>query len=333
MIDSPTRCSIVIPTYNRAASVRRAAQAALDQYLPCSVVVVDDGSTDRTDDALHVLFDHPRFCYVRLSRNVGTAHAKNIGLLLCGGDAISFHDSDDVPHATKLLVQARALYGNEAHRSEMFDWSHAPETSCTGYDVALSGHRLIKADGSCHDITSPLSLFDDFFPHVQALRPVEGDWVLINCGLFRREVFRRIGGFVDTVEEDRELRNRLLAGGFRIAYLPDPVLDKIETMDSLTLDPSSGYASERRAAARDEVKRQVRRYRQGRWGEDAVVDSMAPIDLPEVAIEMVSRPELLCIDGDIPMTEESRRVTAGLRNQLEVCRRDERNGARTRAER
>lgn len=65
--------------------------AALGQsYDRTTVTVVDDGSTDDTRGALAPFFDNPRFCYLRLAENRGTAGAKNASLLLSRYDAITW---------------------------------------------------------------------------------------------------------------------------------------------------------------------------------------------------------------------------------------------------
>ena len=89
----PPRVSIVIPTYNRSAIVRRAIDSVLDQtFTDLEIIIVDDGSTDDTREALAAYPDRVR--YVR-QENAGPAAARNHGMLLARGDYIGFLDSDD----------------------------------------------------------------------------------------------------------------------------------------------------------------------------------------------------------------------------------------------
>ena len=131
----------------------------------------------------------------------------------------------------------RAL-GLRGHADEILDWEvlgHPPGSELV-VDVALGSHRFIKLDGSVHTIGKRVSLVDDFFPTIQTPSKTEGDWVLINSGLFRKSCFHRTGGYLDSVEEDRELRNRLLASGHVFHFIEEPLLTKIETAVSLTTD-------------------------------------------------------------------------------------------------
>jgi glycosyltransferase involved in cell wall biosynthesis len=101
------RISVVIPTYNRAAEIAAAVASVLAQTLPPhEVIVVDDGSTDMTPEALAPLMDRIR--YVR-KPNGGASSARNRGVLEATGDWIAFLDSDDTWDPRKLEKQAACV--------------------------------------------------------------------------------------------------------------------------------------------------------------------------------------------------------------------------------
>ena len=79
-------------------------------------------------------------------------------------------------------------------------------------------------------------------------RPLVLSLVRICCYLFRSDVFRRVGGFENCIEEDREFRNRLIFSGEVLWVIPELLLTKIETRDILTQSAISDYDSERRKA-------------------------------------------------------------------------------------
>ena len=295
---------VVIPTHNRAYCLGGAVEAALGQsHHRRSVLVVDDGSTDDTAGVLRRFEGEPGFGYVRLGRNVGTAQAKNVGLLLGAGDAVTFHDSDDLPHRDKVLVQARRLAGG-AHRADpVLDWASVgvEPGGPLSVDVVVHAHELVTASGQTHRMGRPLSLVDDFFPNLQVAQTVEGDWVLVNSGLFRRSVFERLGGFLDSVEEDRELRNRTIAAGCVYAYVDRVLLTKVEMAVSLTTDDDTGYAGRRRRADRRAVWDRKTAWLRG--GPDAV--EPVPVDLADVVIEDAYAPV-----GAAPMLRMNTKVPA-----------------------
>jgi glycosyltransferase involved in cell wall biosynthesis len=88
------RVRIVIPVYNQASYVAEAIESALAQRLPAArIVVVDDGSTDGTDEVCARYIS--RIEYVR-QPNSGVSAARNRGLQDLGEEAVLFLDSDDV---------------------------------------------------------------------------------------------------------------------------------------------------------------------------------------------------------------------------------------------
>ena len=101
------RVSVVIATYNRAKTVVRSIESVLGQtYSPFEVVVVDDGSKDKTPQVLEN-FDN-RISYMRQD-NQGRAIARNVGAASCTGNWIAFQDDDDEWYPNKLELQVSVV--------------------------------------------------------------------------------------------------------------------------------------------------------------------------------------------------------------------------------
>lgn len=97
--------SVVIPTYNRAAILPRTLRSVLAQTeRDIEVLVVDDGSTDGTDELVAGYAD-PRVRYLPQPRNAGVGAARNRGLREARGEFIAFLDDDDEWLPTKLSRQ------------------------------------------------------------------------------------------------------------------------------------------------------------------------------------------------------------------------------------
>lgn len=302
---------IIIPTYNRAHLIKNAVRAAVEQsWWNCRVTVIDDGGYDDTEKVLSPYFDHPGFTYIRLAQNVGTAQAKNAGLLLTNGDAVTFHDSDDIPHRDKLLHQVRILSQPEIAADECLNWRMVGQepNAVLQIGAALVHHELILPDGRRVAIRRDLSLFDDVFPNMQMGAQVPGDWTHINSGLFRQEVLARNGGFAPCIEEDREFRNRLMFNGEIIWIVPEILLTKIETMDSLTQSQDTDYKSQQRQTDRAMVWDKVQQ-----WRITGRVDPV-PVDLPLLDLAFVSNPSHLRA-RDIPMSGKTRDAVAACLGQ------------------
>jgi glycosyltransferase involved in cell wall biosynthesis len=89
--------SVIVPTYNRADAVLRAIDSILRQSYPrVEAVVVDDGSSDNTADALaDACRKDARVRHIRHSTNSGCAAARNTGISAAKGEYIAFLDDDD----------------------------------------------------------------------------------------------------------------------------------------------------------------------------------------------------------------------------------------------
>ena len=104
--------SVVIPTHNRAGVVPKAVKSALAALAPGDeVIVVDDGSTDGTADALKPFYGKIRYFY---QDNAGPGPARNRGIHLANNPLIAFLDSDDEWLPDKLYIQ-RAVMDNFPH--------------------------------------------------------------------------------------------------------------------------------------------------------------------------------------------------------------------------
>lgn len=101
------RVSIIIPTYNRAHLICHSIDSILAQtYRDYEIIVIDDGSTDNTNDALKRY--EGRIKYVR-QENKGFGAARNRGLEEVAGEYIAFLDSDDLWKDYKLSLQVELM--------------------------------------------------------------------------------------------------------------------------------------------------------------------------------------------------------------------------------
>ncbi|MCB9232378.1 MAG: glycosyltransferase [Bacteroidia bacterium] len=95
--------SVIIPTYNRADLVQDAVESVLNQAgATVQVIVVDDGSTDHTREALSRWGDRITTLF---QPNQGQAVARNRGLELARGEFVAFLDSDDIWLPGKLAAE------------------------------------------------------------------------------------------------------------------------------------------------------------------------------------------------------------------------------------
>jgi glycosyltransferase involved in cell wall biosynthesis len=105
--------SVVVPTFNRAAllqgSLESLAGQTLEKHL-YEVIVVDDGSTDDTQEVARSFSGRMRLRQIRID-NSGIAAAKNIGVFSSSGSVLLFFDDDDF--ADRNLLQEHVEFHHE----------------------------------------------------------------------------------------------------------------------------------------------------------------------------------------------------------------------------
>lgn len=102
--------SIIIPTYNRADLLPRALKSVIAQtYRDWECIVVDDGSTDATQEVLQEFVEQDSRIRAMHQTNAGQGAARNAGIRVMRGDYIAFLDSDDEWLPEKLTQQVAVL--------------------------------------------------------------------------------------------------------------------------------------------------------------------------------------------------------------------------------
>jgi hypothetical protein len=103
------RVSVIVIAFNREAMIGDAIASVLAQNMPdFELIVVDDGSTDRTVGVVEGIRD-PRIRLIVHEKNRGIPAARNSGLEAAAGRYIAWLDSDDLARRDRLAIQADYL--------------------------------------------------------------------------------------------------------------------------------------------------------------------------------------------------------------------------------
>lgn len=90
------KVSVIIPVYNAESTIVKCIESVLDQdYNNIECVIVNDGSTDKTDHLIQSLYGNNNIIKYIKTDNHGVSHARNTALDVATGDYIVFLDSDD----------------------------------------------------------------------------------------------------------------------------------------------------------------------------------------------------------------------------------------------
>ena len=191
--------SVIMPVYNGEKYIRKAVESVYEQGVSLELLVIDDGSTDHTEEVLSAYEGREDFRYIKNEQNMGAAGSRNRGVGLAQGTYIAFLDADDWWEPGKLKEQLKRLEE-------------------TGYVLCSTGRELMKADGSSTGRTIPVKekiTYRELLKHNS-----------INCSsvILRRDVAREFPMEHDDSHEDyitwlKILRKYGCAAGINKPYL------------------------------------------------------------------------------------------------------------------
>ena len=172
----PHMVSVVMPTWNREASICDAVQSALQQsYLPFEIIISDDGSTDKTIDVVAERFAaEVDSGIVKILKNPhrGVSAARNAGLAAARGELVAYLDSDNIWRRDMLLLATSALSQND-------------ELACVY--TALQSHN--QDSGAMRVRAS----------HYERRRLLESNFIDLNVFVHRRALYDQYGGFDESL--------------------------------------------------------------------------------------------------------------------------------------
>ncbi|MCZ8133153.1 MAG: glycosyltransferase [Steroidobacteraceae bacterium] len=218
------RVSVIVPAYNRERFVGAAIESVRAQtFADWELIVVDDGSRDRTAAVVESFLSDPR---IRLHRqpNSGQATARNVGLRCSSAEFVCFLDSDNKWTPGKLAMQVELL-----ERHPDVDVVYGDTQLIDENDAALPGGRMNRHSGA---ITRPLLLHN---------------FVTFNTAITRRPLLDRIGGLDESIRraDDYDLWLRASAHG-RFLYVPETWALYRVMEDQISSDKEGRFESNRR---------------------------------------------------------------------------------------
>ncbi len=173
--------SIIIAAHNNAKTLKKVIKSMLAlNYQNYEIIIVDDGSTDDTEETVKLFLDSKKINYFRFSKNVGVCKARNKGIELAKYNIVVNMDHDCIPQKNwlKLLVEgfdskkvgivsSYAHYGgtSTAFRKNLLekvggydeDYGYYREDTDLSFKIMELGYefKLVKAD-FLHDHTEAM---------------------------------------------------------------------------------------------------------------------------------------------------------------------------------
>ena len=199
--------SVIMPAYNAEKYIADSIRSVIAQtYSNWELIVVDDGSTDRTAAVVQEFVSRDSRIKYIYQENGRLGKARNTGIANSSGPLIAFLDSDDLWIETKLERQTRALVENNA-------------------DVVFSDAYIFKGDDTSDEtkaFRSPAGRFSgpDLLDSLIRL-----NWIAVLTALLKRTALDRVGLFQEEKEyhgvEDYDLWLRLAEAGVVFYGLSD----------------------------------------------------------------------------------------------------------------
>lgn len=208
-MENSTLISIVIPCYNDWQYVEKAVNSALNQTYPYKeVIVVDDGSNDKTKEILKQL--EPKITKLITQENQGQSKARNVGIEASTGDYILVLDSDDYFESTFCEKAMLLFFKND------------------------SGVKLVSCQANLVSENNKMTLFEPAGGTIE-------DFLFFNAALgtsmFRKEDWSNCGHYDETMKkglEDWEFFIRLLKLGGRAEIIQEPLYNYRKRKNSTT---------------------------------------------------------------------------------------------------
>lgn len=195
------KISVVTPTRNRLSKLQACVESVLASSYPpdCfELVVVNDGSSDGTQNYLTHLAEQQNQVRVLHQERQGPAAARNRGLASANGELIAFTDDDCTVTSDWLLSIAKAMEN--------------PNVNALGGRVYGVGDHVIAS----------------YMEHIRALEPnrfSDGQvrYLVTANACFRKSLLEELGGFDEKFQhagEDVEISFRLLQSGRNLDFFP-----------------------------------------------------------------------------------------------------------------
>lgn len=139
------KVSVIMPSYNTGKYIKESIKSVINQtYTNWELIIVDDCSTDNTDEIVNSVSD-TRVKYLKNKSNCGAAISRNRALHEAKGKYIAFLDSDDLWEPDKLENQINFMKNNDYY----FTYTNYYEINENGEKtgVYVSGPKVISKTG------------------------------------------------------------------------------------------------------------------------------------------------------------------------------------------
>jgi glycosyltransferase involved in cell wall biosynthesis len=204
------KISVVIPTHNRPALLKRAIESALNQKTPAfEILIVDDANCSETEKLVYS-YSTDKIAYIKNKDGSGASSSRNVGAKVATGEYIAFLDDDDVWLPDKLLKQSELI----TQRS---------------LDAVFS-RILIKYEDTDISYSTSASMPEDSLEAI-CMENFIGATI---SSVIRRQLFIKVNGFDEEfpAREEYDLWIRLIQSGADIDVIEEPLCISFRSLNN-----------------------------------------------------------------------------------------------------
>ncbi len=219
------KVSVITTLYNYSNYIEDCMKSFVSQsFDDCEMIIVDDASIDNPYKVIKK-YESEKIRYIRLDKNGGYSHAKNIGIKNSKADILVMLDSDDMLTENSIFMRYKKI-------QEGYDFVHGPvlDLRSKGKIESKLWKKWLKSskNASCYRLV-----------HAQSV-------------MLRKDIHRKIGLYDENLKckSDRELWARIFNHGFKIGWVNDYV--SIYRIHSKQM-----HKSKKKAKINDRLQREV----------------------------------------------------------------------------
>lgn len=220
--------SVIVPAYNAELYIEEALKSIFEQtFHSYEIIVVDDGSKDRTSEIVHRFAD--RLLYIR-QENSGPSKARNTGIQSARGKYIAFLDADDLWTKNKLELQIGFL---ETH----------PDIGMTFADMMTFNENDVTSKSHFQDIKRKNPYLYDILVREQNdlkdifLMLLKGNFIPTGTVVIRKSCLDQAGLFDESISSVEDLDMWMRISMFcKVCFLPYVLEKKREHESNISKD-------------------------------------------------------------------------------------------------
>lgn len=223
------KVSIIIPVYNAEVTIEKCLKSIINQsYKNIEIIVVNDGSTDKTENLILKYCEEDRRIMLINQNNSGVSNARNNGIKLATGDFILFVDSDDWldNNMIEKMIEIAQREKTDVVRCNFFD--EKIKKICVPDMYNLKNRRIVSKDYESELVREHFLLAKEPIKNLVMLLLIKKEFLINNMIYFDENLY---------MMEDVVFYQKIINSSKSIYFMNEPLYHYMENSNSVTNNP------------------------------------------------------------------------------------------------